>query len=235
MNLKSYFDTSTWRDSAPLIPAMRVVIWAQVGFRLSIWVVALVAYGVTNARSERAQTARDVEALTASLDFLSRAAMVTSVLGIGIAASLAIGVVLAAIWTFRVVTNARLLNPAMGYGPWGAVLWHTVPVANLIFPHSALVAAWRSSALLSAQSAQWWRVSLWWVLLWLSIALPLLPGQLFEPLSLYSEAGSMSLMYAGPGITAGLTLLAGLAFLSMARKLSAMQAAVRTVRTFEAG
>jgi hypothetical protein len=50
-----------------------------------------------------------------------------------------------ACWTERIVNNAHSFRLGMRSSAIAAVLWHVVPIANLIFPYRILLEAWKSS------------------------------------------------------------------------------------------
>jgi hypothetical protein len=72
-------------------------------------------------------------------------------------------------WTYRVVANARLIDPAMPFRPGWAVIWYFIPVATLWKPFESLAAAWRvSRGPIPAGSPETPRVLRWWWGLWLA-------------------------------------------------------------------
>ncbi len=71
-------------------------------------------------------------------------------------------------WTYRVVANARLFDPAMPFRPAWAVGWHFIPLGSLWKPFEYFAEAWRVSQMpVPSAMAGAPRILRWWWGLWL--------------------------------------------------------------------
>jgi len=70
-----------------------------------------------------------------------------------------------AVWTWRVVDNARSFKPSMNATPGWAIGWYFVPIASLFKPFGYMEETWdASSSVVSRRSSMLLR---WWWGLWL--------------------------------------------------------------------
>lgn len=117
------------------------------------------------------------ERTRAMIDYVNRYAWVGGLIGMIGLAVIVLYLLVVASWLFVAAGNARTLTPEMGYGPWAALLWFLVPVANLVFPHGVIRRIWSASAPRPEDKKGGWLVSVWWAVL--LVALLGIPGAQF--------------------------------------------------------
>jgi hypothetical protein len=145
-----------FRDPRPLGGAAAVFLY--------LYLIAFILHGVAVILKLPGQSgANGSEGLSADLiDLLDEVTQLVYLLALALAAFVFLK------WTYRVVANARLFDPAMPFRPGWAVGWHFIPLGSLFKPFEYFAEAWRvSQKPAPSVMAGAPRILRWWWGLWL--------------------------------------------------------------------
>lgn len=171
VNMRKPARTYEWKDAAGLTLAAQTVMAINVGL-LAVSAIVWLWLGET---ASYADLPDDGGAMFTAAQFVRWAIDVLMLLGMLCAA------VVISLWLVRVSKNAHVLQPAMKYGPLGAVGWYCVPIAWWIKPYEAFSEIWLVSSTEESRRTEH-LLAPWWGAFLLSIFLSF--GQSTKPPSL---------------------------------------------------